>query len=96
MISSQAGRAPSFDESELRPGGSATSRGSIDNTNAFSHGSGNMGFAREFDFKIGNAIFRKLWVSSPASTKSSDGLGPLYNARSCQTCHLKDGRGHPP
>jgi len=96
VISSQAGRAPGFDESELRPGGSATSRGSIDNTNAFSHGSGNMGFAREFDFKIGNAIFRKLWVSSPASTKSSDGLGPLYNARSCQTCHLKDGRGHPP
>ena len=23
-------------------------------------------------------------------------LGPLYNARSCQGCHLKDGRGHPP
>ena len=48
------------------------------------------------DFKIGNAIFRKLWVSSPASTKSSDGLGPLFNARACQRCHLKDGRGHPP
>jgi CxxC motif-containing protein (DUF1111 family) len=23
-------------------------------------------------------------------------LGPIYNARSCQRCHLKDGRGHPP
>lgn len=81
---------------EVFPGGDATSRGSADNTNAFSHSSGNMGFAGELDFKIGNAIFRKLWVSSPASTKSSDGLGPLYNSRSCQTCHLKDGRGHPP
>ena len=51
---------------------------------------------RELDFKIGNAIFRKVWVSAPASTKSSDGLGPLFNARSCQRCHIKDGRGHPP
>jgi CxxC motif-containing protein (DUF1111 family) len=55
-----------------------------------------MGFARELDFKIGNAVFRKAWVTAPASTKSSDGLGPLYNARACQRCHLKDGRGHPP
>jgi CxxC motif-containing protein (DUF1111 family) len=23
-------------------------------------------------------------------------LGPLFNARACQNCHLKDGRGHPP
>lgn len=26
----------------------------------------------------------------------SDGLGPLFNARSCQNCHPGDGRGHPP
>ncbi len=55
-----------------------------------------MPFRKELDFKVGNGIFRKLWVSAPASTSSSDGLGPLYNARSCQRCHLKDGRGHPP
>ncbi len=78
------------------PGGAATSRASINNRNAFSHPSGNLAFSKEFDFKIGNALFRKLWVSAPASTRSSDGLGPLYNARSCQRCHLKDGRGHPP
>ena len=24
------------------------------------------------------------------------GLGPLYNSRACQSCHFKDGRGHPP
>ena len=81
---------------EDRPGGDATSKGSVDNANAFSHASGNMDFKREFDFKIGNAIFRKNWVSSPASTQSSDGLGPLFNSRACQACHLKDGRGHPP
>ena len=81
---------------EELPGGAATARASTNNRNAFSHASGNLSFSKEFDFKIGNAMFRKLWVSSPASTKSSDGLGPLYNARSCQRCHLKDGRGHPP
>jgi CxxC motif-containing protein (DUF1111 family) len=78
------------------PGGAATSRNSVNNRNAFSHSSGNLTFKQQFDFKLGNAIFRKLWVSAPSSSKSSDGLGPLYNARSCQHCHLKDGRGHPP
>ncbi len=80
---------------EDKPGGGATSRGSTDNANAFSHSSGNMDFKRELDFKIGNAMFRKTWVSAPASTNASDGLGPLYNSRACQNCHLKDGRGHP-
>ena len=84
------------EEGEEKPGGGATSRGSVDNANAFSHSSGNMDFKREFNFKIGNAIFRKNWVSSPSSTDASDGLGPLFNSRACQNCHLKDGRGHPP
>jgi CxxC motif-containing protein (DUF1111 family) len=80
---------------EARPGGAATSGRPVD-ANAFSHPSANMGFERELDFKVGNGLFRKLWVSAPASTRVSDGLGPLYNARSCQSCHLKDGRAHPP
>jgi CxxC motif-containing protein (DUF1111 family) len=80
---------------ELNPGGAATSFAPL-NSSAFSHPSANMPFDRELDFKVGDGIFRKLWVSSPSSTLSSDGLGPLYNARSCQSCHLKDGRGQPP
>ncbi len=80
---------------ERRPGGAATVFTSI-NRNAFSHPSANMPFERELDFRVGNGIFRKTWVSAPSSTTSSDGLGPLFNARSCQRCHLKDGRGHPP
>lgn len=93
--------APTTDFTKLepgedRPGGDATSRASTDNTNAFSASSGNMGFRKELDFKIGNSIFRRLWVSAPASTDASDGLGPLFNMRGCQNCHLKDGRGSPP
>ncbi|MEM7621270.1 MAG: di-heme oxidoredictase family protein [Pseudomonadota bacterium] len=78
------------------PGGAATSVKSLNNKNAFSQASANLSFQKKFEFKIGNGVFKKLWVSSPASTDASDGLGPLFNARSCQRCHLKDGRGHPP
>lgn len=80
---------------EARPAGAATSLKRV-NQDAFSHASANMPFEREMDFKVGNGLFRKVWVAAPASTEASDGLGPLYNARSCQLCHLKDGRGHPP
>ncbi|MEL7466616.1 MAG: di-heme oxidoredictase family protein [Pseudomonadota bacterium] len=80
---------------EERPAGAATVR--VRNSrDAFSDPSANISFEGELDFKVGNGLFRKLWVSAPASTRASDGLGPLYNARSCQRCHLKDGRGHPP
>ena len=77
------------------PAGAATVRART-TADAFSDPSGNISFERELDFKVGNGLFRKLWVSAPSSTLASDGLGPLYNARACQSCHIKDGRGHPP
>lgn len=80
---------------EAKPAGAATVR-AITTADAFSQHSANMPFEREMDFKLGNALFRKTWVAAPSSTKASDGLGPLYNARACQDCHLKDGRGHTP
>ena len=39
------------------------------------------------DLALGRALFERAWVSAPASTKSTDGLGPFYNARSCAACH---------
>ncbi len=55
-----------------------------------------MSLDARLDFMVGNGFFRRLWVTAPSSTASSDGLGPFYNARACQRCHIKDGRGHPP
>lgn len=78
------------------PGGFATSRQSRVDSGTFSQPSGNLDFNERFTFNLGRAVFRKLWVSSPSTTRSSDGLGPLYNARSCARCHKKNGRGHPP
>ncbi|KUM28255.1 thiol oxidoreductase [Mesorhizobium loti] len=80
---------------ELMQGGAGTSRKDV-NRDAFSQSSANISFEEEATFKLGNALFRKNWVSSPSSTQASDGLGPLFNERACQNCHLKDGRGRPP
>ena len=80
---------------EANQGGAATIN-KIINRDIFSHPSANLTFEERDDFLVGNGLFRKDWVSSPASTLASDGLGPLFNARSCQGCHLKDGRGHLP
>ncbi len=44
-------------------------------------------------FVVGNSFFSQSWVFAPASTTAIDGLGPLFNARSCAGCHFKDGRG---
>jgi CxxC motif-containing protein (DUF1111 family) len=80
---------------EAKPAGAGTT--TFDpNADSFSHFLDNLSFAQEEQFKLGNALFRKIWVSSPSSTQASDGLGPLFNARGCQSCHIKDGRGHPP
>lgn len=87
-----------FSKSETFEGksaGAATVR-ARDDADAFSLFSANMTLGSEMEFKLGNGLFRKNWVAAPASTRASDGLGPLYNARACQDCHLKDGRGHAP
>jgi CxxC motif-containing protein (DUF1111 family) len=47
-------------------------------------------------FSFGNRLFNTNWVEAPASVKTFDGLGPLFNRVSCSGCHTKDGRGQPP
>ena len=44
------------------------------------------------DKVLGKALFERLWVSAPSSTKAADGLGPLFNARACSSCHQGAGR----
>ncbi|ABF64934.1 protein of unknown function DUF1111 [Ruegeria sp. TM1040] len=67
-----------------------------DDRDAFSQPPANLTFEQGLEFHLGEALFDKLWVFSPASTLASDGLGPVYNARACQRCHIRDGRGHLP
>jgi len=51
--------------------------------------------AKGLDFEIGRALFDRHWAAAPASTQAADGLGPLFNARACVSCHPGGGRGIP-
>ncbi|WP_442915782.1 di-heme oxidoreductase family protein [Loktanella sp. M215] len=80
---------------EDKPGGGASVRART-TADAFSDPSANIGLEGRMTFNLGNGLFTRNWVSAPASTTASDGLGPLLNAAACQACHVKDGRGRPP
>ncbi|WP_284164389.1 di-heme oxidoredictase family protein [Frigidibacter sp. SD6-1] len=92
LAAAGAGAALSFERS---PGGAATVPRAPGEA-ALRAPSANMPAERKLDFELGKAIFDKLWVAAPASTRASDGLGPLYNARACAACHIRDGRGRAP
>ena len=44
-------------------------------------------------FMLGRSFFNIPWVKAPSVTTARDGLGPLFNANSCISCHPKNGRG---
>ncbi len=83
-----------LEEGEELSGGQATV---FDATpNAFSQPIPGLEREQELLFFVGNSFFNQNWVTAPASTTARDGLGPFFNARSCASCHFKDGRGRPP
>ncbi|MDX4026735.1 di-heme oxidoredictase family protein [Aliarcobacter skirrowii] len=43
-------------------------------------------------FMLGRSFFTIPWVEAPSATTARDGLGPLFNANSCISCHPKNGR----
>jgi len=53
----------------------------------------NLDEGERFDLSVGRAFFRDPWVAAPATTTARDGLGPLYNAHACVSCHPDGGRG---
>lgn len=83
------------EDGELYPGGETTNT-FLQGSNAFILPAENMHVEHEPSFYTGNSFFNQSWVETPASTQKRDGLGPFFNARSCASCHFKDGRGAPP
>ena len=79
---------------EARSGGSATVFN--ESANAFALGIPTLDRADRRAFAVGNSFFNDNWVTAPASTEGRDGLGPLFNAQSCSSCHFHDGRAQPP
>jgi CxxC motif-containing protein (DUF1111 family) len=75
--------------------GGATTVTNLDR-HAFSRPAANLDVTKRAAFSIGNAFFNSAWIVAPASAGARDGLGPLFNSRSCDACHNNDGRGRPP
>ena len=44
-------------------------------------------------FILGRSFFAIPWVEAPSATTARDGLGPLFNANTCISCHPKNARG---
>jgi len=42
---------------------------------------------------LGRSFFKIPWVEAPAATTARDGLGPLFNANTCVSCHEHNGAG---
>ena len=94
LPSCQNGNQAYLEEGEALSGGQATV---FDvSPNSFSQPAPGLERNQELLFFVGNSFFNQNWVSAPASTTARDGLGPHFNARSCASCHFKDGRGRPP
>jgi CxxC motif-containing protein (DUF1111 family) len=99
MLTILAGCERSEEFATVEPGeqlsGGATTVTKVDG-NAFSMPSANLSPLRRMDFFVGNSFFRNPWKVASTRQNARDGLGPLFNTDSCQGCHIKDGRGHPP
>lgn len=90
-----AGADPTPTVAELTASGGAAT---VDNSgaNAFAQSSPGLDSDQRRAFVVGNNFFNDNWVTAPASTTARDGLGPMFNAQSCSSCHFKDGRAQPP
>ncbi|HKQ71308.1 MAG TPA: di-heme oxidoredictase family protein, partial [Polyangiaceae bacterium] len=82
------------DDKEPLAGGAATVFDA--SRNAFASPVSTLTERHRAQFFVGNSYFNDNWSIAPGSVDSRDGLGPLFNARSCSGCHFKDGRGRPP
>jgi len=79
---------------EELPGGAATTQAS--DVQAFSRPAPNLPTERLSAFGAGEALFEADWFAAPHARADRDGLGPLFNAVSCEACHFQNGRGTPP
>lgn len=62
-------------------------------TSAFSNPAPNLSAEDLQHHLAGDVAFEATFVTPPA--KVNAGLGPVFNNRSCNACHIKDGRGLP-
>jgi CxxC motif-containing protein (DUF1111 family) len=54
---------------------------------------GGMSEEQQERFALGKSFFRIPWVEAPSATSARDGLGPLFSANTCISCHPHNGAG---
>ncbi|MDB1145003.1 MAG: di-heme oxidoredictase family protein [Alcaligenaceae bacterium] len=71
------------------------------NTFPFKRAVDGMSYDEQDAFVIGRSFFTIPWVAAPSATTARDGLGPLFSANTCVTCHgardfgkMQDEQGH--
>lgn len=85
----------SEDEGEFYQGGRASTV--QDETEmAFNNPIPGLSVEENTSFVSGNSFNRNNWVVAGNTTSGRDGLGPFFNAASCSSCHVLDGRGKAP
>ncbi len=85
------GSVPPLSPDERHPGGEASV--AFDPTPSSTLPAANLDDEAVARFHAGKALARQPWVIAPTATDARDGLGPVYNARTCLTCHVNGGRG---
>ena len=85
---------PAFNSAENKPGGETTVH--IGARAKFDSPAQNLAKDLKPMFYAGKALANQPWVKAPTITTARDGLGPIYNARSCLACHINGGKGFIP
>lgn len=86
--------APAVQPEENLPGGETTV--SYKPFASFVLSASNINQELKAKFHAAKALANQPWVKAPSSTTARDGLGPIYNARTCLTCHVNGGKGFIP
>ncbi|MDP8034504.1 di-heme oxidoredictase family protein [Pasteurella atlantica] len=64
------------------------------NTFPLKHQINGLDYDEEDLFTIGRSFFTIPWVAAPSATTARDGLGPLFSANTCVSCHGKRNFGY--
>ncbi len=90
----ESGNTLAINKSEKWPGGETTV--SIQPSPSLMLPASNLAAEKQPNFHAGKALAHQPWIKAPTLTDARDGLGPLYNTRTCLICHANGGRGHMP
>lgn len=65
---------------------------------AFEQEAPNLSWGLSAAFDRGDGVFERPYAPAerPGFSYNADGLGPMFNNASCESCHLGDGRAKPP